>query len=1195
VAYRDINIDVDASGRGATGPTGPIGPEGEQGEQGDQGPQGIQGVPGEKGDTGNTGATGATGAQGPVGPQGVTGATGDKGDKGDPGLTGPQGIQGNQGVPGNTGPQGIQGVPGPTGADSTVPGPVGPTGATGATGATGPQGIKGDTGATGSQGPIGLTGATGATGATGPQGDIGPMGPVSTTPGPQGPIGPTGPQGPQGEQGLPGAGSTSDTAYGPAWNGVGNVSPSQNAVYDKIESIIAGAGAVSDVAYGPTWDAVTTISPSKNAVYDKVQTLAPLSFPVFTDQVTIQRSGDPKLVLDSTTAGGAGFCYINFAKQGLTNAQIEFTDLNNIEFTNYVGAITLSGETGVDLQFNDLTKLAVVTTGVGVVGALTVDAAVTGSDIVRIKGIASQTGDYFKAIDNASAVKARITATGLGDFKGGVTVPDEVYGAGWDAKTEVPTKNAVYDKIQSVIASIPPTPVGSYLPLTGGTLSGLFKPQGGVIDGGGNIFRLENTGAAVGAGAVGLGMEMIGVIGGVSRIQIYNRTAAAYGQLDIDASQINLRYMTQAVAVVSSTGLAVTGKVSASNGVNVNSGGLTSTVNRIPGLSILGDSYGMELGWEDGIGYSNRLTVGNVGQYITMGYQAIGGTLANTFTPWARVGQGISAFYGNITATGTIAATGAITSGGSALATVGQLANYLPLSGGTLAGTLSFSYGGVVYGSMNTAADNWMHFNAGAFDWRTKDGTIKVLSLITDPSPSLVLDSTTRTGEPYIEVKGQNPRIKITGDVNSYYPGIVMSAQNGGITAGFTPYAGMLYDLNTGQHQFRINSVPVATINTFGINTPANIVAGGSSHAFGPQSGTPADSQIDIYCTNYYHWTNYHTALGGGVMAKRAGLVASHNGFWFDADAHGFRSLAGVTLATINSNGLMVDGAVGTQGVNASINITARDASANFLLYANANLLNFYTGGATKAKLDTTGMLSGMGGVNGNGSNLASTTSRNPGCYTYNNAWDVTYGMEYGYSTTWGAGNRIFAHPTTCLMFCGITGGGNVQSHFEDWVIMNATGIHVVAGKTIDIGGAAVAMVSQLAGYLPLSGGNVSGVITLSGTSAFPGAVTSEAKIYHNAGTGVMIYGAGSAYDVVLGNKNGSMVMHIPTGTVNAIFSGQIQLITEPYGSAWAAKNEAPTKHAVYDEIERRLPVKVSVGTAAPGSPAVNDLWVDTN
>jgi len=38
-------------------------------------------------------------------------------------------------------------------------------------------------------------------------------------------------------------------------------------------------------------------------------------------------------------------------------------------------------------------------------------------------------------------------------FTGAVEVPDEAYGVGWDGSTEVPTKNAVYDKIETIGAS----------------------------------------------------------------------------------------------------------------------------------------------------------------------------------------------------------------------------------------------------------------------------------------------------------------------------------------------------------------------------------------------------------------------------------------------------------------------------------------------------------------------------------------------------------------------------------------------------------------------------------------------------------------------------------------------------------------------------------------------------------------------
>lgn len=71
------------------------------------------------------------------------------------------------------------------------------------------------------------------------------------------------------------SGLVSDTAYGSGWNGVTDVAPSKNAVYDKIETLTTGV--ISDDVYGAGWNGVTTIAPSKNAVYDKIEALAAVS------------------------------------------------------------------------------------------------------------------------------------------------------------------------------------------------------------------------------------------------------------------------------------------------------------------------------------------------------------------------------------------------------------------------------------------------------------------------------------------------------------------------------------------------------------------------------------------------------------------------------------------------------------------------------------------------------------------------------------------------------------------------------------------------------------------------------------------------------------------------------------------------------------------------------------------------------
>lgn len=78
----------------------------------------------------------------------------------------------------------------------------------------------------------------------------------------------------------------------------------------------------------------------------------------------------------------------------------------------------------------------------------------TNSDYVIISGtMASGTtrGDTLVGTHNSVLLTDGIS-TGTGTFSGAVTVPDDVYAAGWNGSTQVPTKNAVYDKIEAVTA-----------------------------------------------------------------------------------------------------------------------------------------------------------------------------------------------------------------------------------------------------------------------------------------------------------------------------------------------------------------------------------------------------------------------------------------------------------------------------------------------------------------------------------------------------------------------------------------------------------------------------------------------------------------------------------------------------------------------------------------------------------------------
>lgn len=74
--------------------------------------------------------------------------------------------------------------------------------------------------------------------------------------------------------------TVSDTAYGVGWDGITNIAPSQNALYDIISTL------VSDDAYAAGWNGVTATAPSKNAVFDEINLRAPKASPALTGTPT---------------------------------------------------------------------------------------------------------------------------------------------------------------------------------------------------------------------------------------------------------------------------------------------------------------------------------------------------------------------------------------------------------------------------------------------------------------------------------------------------------------------------------------------------------------------------------------------------------------------------------------------------------------------------------------------------------------------------------------------------------------------------------------------------------------------------------------------------------------------------------------------------------------------------------------------
>ena len=86
------------------------------------------------------------------------------------------------------------------------------------------------------------------------------------------------------------------------------------------------------------------------------------------------------------------------------------------------------------------------------------------------------------------------------------------------------------------------------------------------------------------------------------------------------------------------------------------------------------------------------------------------------------------------------------------------------------------------------------------------------------------------------------------------------------------------------------------------------------------------------------------------------------------------------------------------------------------------------------------------------------------------------------------------------------------------------------------------------------------------------------------------------AVPVAIFRDNGSAVVTIADGG-NVTCTGNVSVADDAYASGWNGSTNVPTKNAVYDKINSMFTgtANIAVGTTAPASPAVGDLWVDTS
>jgi hypothetical protein len=296
-----------------------------------------------------------------------------------------------------------------------------------------------------------------------------------------------------------------DDAYSASWNG-SLQAPTKNAVYDKIEAVTAGGGGVTTFntrSGAVTLNAADVSAAGANAfVATGAISGSNLSGTNTGDQTTIVGITGTKAQFD-TAVTDDNFAYIGQANS-FTAAQ---TITAGLSVASTATAITLTPTTanlnlGTSLSTGQVLIGGVGSTGTISVGLSTVTQAVhvaaSSTASGSTKTINLGTGGLAGSTTNiniGSAASATTVAVG-----GPLTVPDDAYAVGWNGSLAVPTKNAVYDKIELLATDIAGkatvSQLANYLPLTGGTVSGPLTASAGVTvtSGGVNADTLSVSG-----------------------------------------------------------------------------------------------------------------------------------------------------------------------------------------------------------------------------------------------------------------------------------------------------------------------------------------------------------------------------------------------------------------------------------------------------------------------------------------------------------------------------------------------------------------------------------------------------------------------------------------------------------------------------------------------------------------------------
>lgn len=218
-----------------------------------------------------------------------------------------------------------------------------------------------------------------------------------------------------------------DEAYGVGWNGSTEV-PTKNAIYDKIEALafIDGSGAANQVAY---WSDSDTLTGNAFFTYDGMTLTLDVD------------GGGTVLAIQATTAalptrkfdyGADGFAMFN--DDGSTHSFTLWDNAANA--TNMVSLVANTTDSWGGVTSNG--NFVIAPNGELVASAT--DAPFWFEGGVSTKKLWFGGNNGFNFSWDGSAL---MTASA------DIAVPDEAYGVSWNGSLEVPTKNAIYDQLET--------------------------------------------------------------------------------------------------------------------------------------------------------------------------------------------------------------------------------------------------------------------------------------------------------------------------------------------------------------------------------------------------------------------------------------------------------------------------------------------------------------------------------------------------------------------------------------------------------------------------------------------------------------------------------------------------------------------------------------------------------------------------